>query len=178
MVVVEKIKLRGFKKEDAIELVALKMDVNSIKSFAGSPFPVNLDSEEEWISNMYPKGLKKTIYFAIEEISSQKFIGYCVARNVDYINRNAEFGLIFNEKGRGKGYAKVACKLFFTYLFNEINLHKLYSFVLKENTVAMKVYFDIGFIIEGNIRQFLYQDGVYKDVNFISLLKNKFNGKC
>lgn len=170
----ERIKLRGFKKEDAAALVELRDDFEAIKSFAGSPFPVNLQTEEEWISNMYPPGLKTSLYFAIEDISSEKFIGYCLARKIDYINRNAEFGIILNTDGRGKGYAKDSCLLLFNYLFNEINLHKIYSFVLMENELAMKIYKEIGFVIEGKIKEHIYQDGKYKDAYFISLHSNLF----
>lgn len=170
----DKIRLRGFKKEDAPKLVELREDFDAIRSFAGSPFPVNQQTEEEWISNMYPPGLKINLFLVIEELSSGKMIGYCVARRIDYLSRNAEFGLILNKYGRGKGYAKGICILFFSYLFNELNLYKVYSTVLLENEIAMKIYKEIGFQIEGELKEHIYQAGVYKDVYFVSLYAKEF----
>jgi RimJ/RimL family protein N-acetyltransferase len=170
----EKIKLRGFRKEDAPKLVELREDFDAVRSFAGSPFPVNQQTEEEWISNMYPPGLKTNIFFAIEEISSGNMIGYCVARKTDYINRNAEVGIMLFANGRGKGYFKEVSALFYSYLFNELNLHKVYSYVLIDNTVAIETDKKIGFVVEGQIKEHIYQGGTYKDVYFVSLYANAF----
>lgn len=170
----DKIRLRGFRKEDAQKLVELREDFDAVRSFAGSPFPVNLQSEEEWISNMYPPGLKANIFLAIEEIGTGNMIGYCVARKIDYINRNAEVGIMLFANGRGKGYFKIVSGLFYTYLFKEINLHKVYSFVLIDNQIAIETDKKVGFQVEGVVKDHIFQDGFYKDVYFVSLYATDF----
>jgi len=170
----ERVKLRGFKQEDAIKLVELRDDFEAIQSFLGSPFPVNLQSESEWISNMYPAGLKKNIYLAIEEITTGNFVGYCVARNIDYINRNSSYGIIFHKDARGKGLFKDVNILFYSYLFNEINLHKIYAYVVVGNDRALNTYLKLGFKIEGEMKEQYFQKGKYIDVHFVSLLAKDF----
>ena len=167
------VRLRPFNLSDAAFIVELKNDVEGLRAFAGLPFPGNLESEKEWISNMYPKGLPNQIYFVIEEIDSCEFAGYCVARNINYINRNAEVGIILSKNIRGKGYFKEVSYIFYNYLFAQLNLHKLYSFVITDNFV-LKPDKDIGFVEEGKIKEHLWQNNEYKDLTFLSLYKNNF----
>lgn len=170
----DRIKLRGFRKEDAPKLVELRDDFEAVRSFAGSPFPVNQQTEEEWISNMYPPGMKNNLFLVIEECSSGNMIGYCVARKIDYISRNADVGIILMAEGRGKGYFKEISSLFYSYLFNELNLHKVYSYVLTDNEIAIETDKKIGFKVEGTIHDQIFQNGVFKDVYFVSLYADDF----
>lgn len=167
------IKLRPFQLEDASHIQALKKDVDGIRAFAGSPFPGNLESEKEWIGNMYPKGMMTMIYFVIEEIDTGIFAGYCAAREIDYLSRNADVGIILSEAVRGKGYFKEVSYVFYHYLFQQLNMYKLYSTVIKGNFV-LKPDKDIGFVEEGMLKEHLYQDGEYKDLHAICLLRENF----
>lgn len=170
----DKVKLRGFKKEDAIKLVELRDDYTAIQSFLGSPFPVNMQSESEWISNMYPPGLKKNIYLAIEEVATGNFVGYCKSGNIDYINRNSAVGIIFHKDSRGKGLFQDVNILFYSYLFNEINLNKVYAYVVVGNDRALNTYLRLGFKIEGEMKKHFFQNGKYIDAHFVGLLAEDF----
>ena len=170
----DKIKLRGFRREDASKLVEMRNDFEGVKSFCGSPFPVNLQTEERWIDSMYPPGLKTSIYFAVEEIASKSLIGYCVARQIDYVNSNALVGTLLFEDGRGKGNFRRLSRLFYSYLFNEINLYKVYTTILKDNNLSIESHKKIGFKVEGEIKEQIFQSGVYKDVYFLSLYPKGF----
>ena len=170
----KRISLRAFTEDDAKYISEIKNDFTALKAFAGHPFPSNLISEKEWISNMYPPGLLSTIYFVIEENETNSFVGYAVARKIDYINSNADVGIIFHEKARGKGFFKEASILFYRYLFSEINLHKVYSFVLTYNEIAIENDKKIGFKVEGIMKDQIFQGGKYHDVYMISLYASEF----
>lgn len=169
----KKIRLRGFVTDDAKYINELKSDFEGLKAFAGLPFPANIESEKEWIGNMYAKGLPSAIYFAAEDKTSNDFLGYCVARKIDFLSKNAEVGIIIVKNARGKGYFKEISYIFYNYLFNEINLHKVYSFVIEGN-LALKADKKIGFIEEGLVKEQLWQDGKYKNLHFVSLYKDNF----
>ena len=66
-------------------------------------------------------------------------------------------------------------KLFFSYLFEEINLRKIKLEVLKENDKAIKIYENLGFKEEGTLKEHIYQDGKYKDLILMSLFSEDFN---
>jgi len=174
MLIGDKITLRPFRMEDAEYTLEIRNDMEGNKAYGGYIFPVNIENEKNWISNMYSQGVRSSIYLAIEENSSKKFAGYVGARNIDYINRHAEVGLILLKNFRGKGYFKPAQIMFYTYLFKDINLHKVYSFVIKDNDIALVNDKKIGFVEEGVIKEHFYQDGIYKDLVFVSLYAEDF----
>ena len=170
----KKITLRPLKIEDAKHTLELRYDVEANKALIAYPYPVNVENEKELIENLYPKGVRENIYFAIEENSSNDFVGYLSLQKINYINRNGNFGVIILRKFRGKGYSAEAMELFFSYIFDQINLRKIKLEVLKENGKAIKIYKDMGFNEEGILREHIYQDGKYKDLLMMSLFSGDF----
>ena len=125
----ERLQLRALTEEDAVFINEMRSDFVGNQAAGGSPLPSNVDSQKEWISKMYPAGLLTNIYLAIEEIETGLFVGYCLATSVNYINSNAHVGFFLHENARGKKYFKEVSVLFYSYLFNELNLRKVYSYV-------------------------------------------------
>ena len=164
--------LRAFTENDAKFIMEMKQDFEGLKAAGGRPFPSNENSEREWISKMYPNGYLSN--FVIESCENQQFIGYCLASNINYINRNAHVGFFFHENGRGKGYFKEAQILFYAYLFNEINLKKVYSYALIYNEIAIQTDKKIGFKEDGIAKEHIYQGGKYHDALLLSLTKDDF----
>jgi RimJ/RimL family protein N-acetyltransferase len=169
--------LRAFSEDDAKYVCELKTDFIALKAFGGRPFPNNLAGEKEWISKMYPAGLLNSIILVVEEIVTKQFVGYVAASKIDYINSNAYVGIIFHKNFRGKGYYKEASILFYSYLFNEINLHKVYSGDLTYNSIAIENDKKIGFTVDGVMKEHIYQSGKYHDMYIVSLTKKDFFSK-
>lgn len=170
----KKIHLRAFTESDARYILEMKMDFTGLKAACGRPYPTNDNNEKEWISKMYPTGFPLNIYFVVEENETQQFIGYCSAMNINYINSNAHVGFFFHKNGRGKGYFKEASILFYGYLFNEINLHKVYSHLLIYNEISTQTNQKIGFKIEGIMKEHIFQNGTYQDAYMIGLTAKDF----
>lgn len=170
----KKILLRPFVSDDAKYLSEMKENFAFTKAFGGRPFPNNLEGEREWISRMYPPGLLSSIILVVEEIQSKMFIGYISAVKIDYINSNAQVGIIFHKNSRGKDYFMEASILFYAYLFNEINLNKIYSGVLTYNEIVLENNKKLGFSIDGIMREQIFQGGKYHDVFIISLTAKDF----
>ncbi len=168
------VNLRPISLEDAPFTFELRLDYEGIKSFLGYLFPVNIENEKKWITEIYSEKEKKNIYFAIEKNDDREFIGYISAKNINYIHRHADFGIILLKKFRGKGYASEAMKLFFNYLFNDLNLHKIKLEVLEDNFTAIKLYEKIGFVKEGLLKEHIWQDGKFKNLVIMSLFSTNF----
>ena len=126
---------------------------------------------------MYPHNLRDSIYLALEENENKRFLGYVLARRINYINSNAEVGTILLKKGRGKGYFKEISVLFYTYLFDELNLHKVYTSIIASNEISIEAHKKIGFVVDGKRKEQVWQDGKYKDVYLISLFAEEFRNK-
>lgn len=170
----ERILLRALIEKDAIFINEMRNDFIGYQAAGGSPFPSNIASQEEWISKMYPAGNLSNIYLAIEEIESGLFVGYCLASNINFINSNAHVGFFLHANSRGKGYFKEVSVLFYSYLFNELNLKKVYSYVLGYNEIALKTDKKLGFQVDGVMKEHVFQKGKYHDAVIISLTSIDF----
>lgn len=172
------IRLRPFEETDSLALNLMRSDTEGMKLLIGNPFPGNEASQKEWISHMYGKGIQQNIYLLIEENGTGHAAGYIAARNIDYVNSHADVGVYISPAFRKKAYFKDAQTLFYDYLFNQLNLHKLHSIALPENAISVNSIKKLGYVEEGLMKEHIFQDGIYKDVLVVSIFKDMFNKLC
>jgi len=67
------------------------------------------------------------------------------SRDYDEFNLRAGFGVLIDEKYRGKGYAKNAIGLLSEYCFNTLLLNQIYALVLATNVESMFLFESLGF---------------------------------
>lgn len=170
----KRVYLRPFNENDVSKVLEMRMDLEGVKAAGGSPYPSSESGIKKWITDLYPRDNLTYIAFVIAECESNNFVGYCSASNVNYINSNAHVGFFFHKDGRGKGYFKEASILFYSYLFNEINLRKVYSYALSYNALAINADKKIGFTEDGIMKEHIYQSGIYHDAIFLSLTAKDF----
>lgn len=81
-----------------------------------------------------------------KEDKNEKDIGTTFLKNIDYILKQAEFGIFIGEKDAcGHGYGTEAVKLTIKYAFENLSLNKIYLTVFKDNINAIKAYERVGF---------------------------------
>ena len=170
------LRLRPFVESDAIYINEMRLEFDAQLAAGGSPYPMNIENHKEWISKMYPYGVLTNIYFAVEEVGTHNFVGYCSATNINYINRNAHVGFFLHKNARGKGYYKEIQLLLYNYLFNEINLKKVYTHVLEYNEISLNSMKKNGFEVDGILKDHVYQCGTYHNLFILSLTKERFCG--
>lgn len=92
-------------------------------------------------------------------------IGSIAFLNYDVNHLKAELRkLIGNPKYRGKGYAKEATKLWINYGFCNLDLRKIYLNTFDTNIRNIRLNEEVGFRVEGILRNEVFVDGEYKDV--------------
>ena len=170
----KKLILRPLNLSDTENILEMRMDLTGVKAAGGLPFASNEYGIQNWINNLYPKDNPTTITLAVESVEKNDFIGYASALNINYLNRNAHVGFFFHENGRGRGFFKETQILFYAYLFKEINLHKVYSYALEYNKLAIAVDKKIGFKEDGVMKEHIYQGGEYHNAIMLSLLSEDF----
>jgi ribosomal-protein-alanine N-acetyltransferase len=83
-------------------------------------------------------------------------------------------GYRLNDKFWGKGIATKAVKVMVDYLFNDIGINRIQTFVMQENIKSQNVLERNGFIKEGTIRQgYTWKGQGVVDLNLYSLLKSE-----
>lgn len=136
--------------------------------------PISKWEEEEWFEKMTGRTPNERP-FTIEvrkEGETWKAIGNCGLFNIDWRNRNAEFGIMIGDKAYwNQGYGTEATILMQKHAFNTLNLHRIFLRVFANNPRARRAYEKAGFLHEGSMRQAEFIDGEYVDVHFMSSLQ-------
>jgi len=92
-------------------------------------------------------------------------IGATAFLNIDVDQRLAELRKLIGEPAmRGRGYAKAASRLWVGYGFRGLRLHKIYLNTLNTNLRNIQLNEDLGFKVEGMLRDEVLVDGKYYDV--------------
>ncbi len=138
--------------------------------------PLTKDSAREKINNWISNSENRI--FTICETETDIPIGITGLFRVDLVSRAAVFYIaIYNSQFWSKGYGKEATKLVLQYSFNTLNLNRVQLHVATTNTKGIKAYENAGFVIEGTLREAMYQNNKYIDFYVMGILQKEFYEK-
>lgn len=179
MLIGKNIVLRSLKIEDIEKATLWRNDLELIKLTQGIRFPKTIEMEKAWFDKILNDISNKNIYFGIDEIVSNEFIGIIQLNNIDYISGTAIWGFILGERTKQRtGYGIEAQKLLFNYAFNILNIRKIYSYTIAFNKTTLSWLDKIGgFKEEGRLNKQVYFDGDYHDVVIMAFYKEDFINK-
>ncbi len=103
--------------------------------------------------------------FGIITLKDKTPIGVVAFLNIDKVHRKAELRkLIGNPEHRAHGYGKEATQYWIKYGFQKLNLKKIYLNTIDTNIHNIKINEEMGFKVEGILRNEAIVDGVTCDV--------------
>ncbi|MDN7226437.1 GNAT family protein [Planococcus sp. N064] len=155
--------------EDRKMLLKWNRDVE-LKSLIGGVFSASELEHHKWFeSKCFSHSEKMWMIYNTEKNFS---IGAVGLKNIDLINRNAEFYIYIGEKEfLGKNIGTLITKKVLKLAFLNLNLHKVYLQVFSNNPRAITSYEKVGFVKEGCLKESIFIDGVYYDKIFMSVFK-------
>lgn len=173
----DNIKLRALTQED-IKTTLSWNNKEDIKFFySGHPFPVNIEMETEWYKRILTSNFPTTV-FGIELIEGEKLIGLSFLKNIDLINRKAEFAIFLGDDcERCKGYSLEATIKTLKFAFNNLGINRVYLFVMKTNIPSINLCKKAGFTEEGHLIKSVFKNGEFYDEIVMGILKEKFDLK-
>ena len=105
------------------------------------------------------------LLWAIHIKSNLKHIGNVKIDPVWMRHMICEFSILMGDKTEwGKGFAKEASLRIIDFCFKELNIRKINLGVVENNTIAVKLYTNLGFSIEGVCIDHGIYDGVFSNV--------------
>ncbi len=138
-------------------------------------YPVTVAMEESWYKKMLTGDDRSMIYFSIDNIEHQNHIGFIHLYNIDYLARNAYFGIIIGDKTeQRKGKATEAMHILFCYAFLQLNLRKISLEVASFNKRALSLYDSFGFKNEGILKQQIFLSGKYYDKYSMCIFRDEY----
>ncbi len=171
----KKIQLRPLQLADKERSIIWRNDPDIRDMALSYRFPVTEAMEDNWYKKVMTGEDPTKVFFAIENISDGKHIGFIHLYNIDYIAANAYFGVTIGDKSEhGKGKASDAMHILFQFAFKHLNLHKINLEVASFNTKAVELYHKFGFKREGVLRKQLYISGQYFDKYCMGIFREEY----
>jgi RimJ/RimL family protein N-acetyltransferase len=93
---------------------------------------------------------------------------------IDWIDRQAEFGISIDPAHWNQGYGREVTGQMLRYAFDELNLHRVELRVIGNNFRGIKAYQACGFVHEGTKRQAAFLDGRWEDVLLMAVLREEW----
>ena len=172
----KRIKLRALTMNDLPKTLEWHNREDIQNFYSGHPFPVNKEMEEEWYNRILKSNYPTTV-FGIEENSNDELIGISVLKNIQMINRVAEFAIYIGAQNyKGKGLSIEATEETLRFGFYKIGLNRIFLKVMENNELALKLYRQIGFKQEGIFKKSVFKNNSFHNELVFAILKEEFNG--
>ena len=165
--------LRAIEESDLNMLKDMMNDPEIENVTGGYSYPVSSFQQRKWFENLQNRNNELRLIIETKEHGA---IGIVMLTNIDWKNRCAQsHSKIANGDFRGRGYGTMASAALVNYAFKELNLHCIYSHVLEHNEASKRVREKIGFIKEGILRDRVYKNGKYHNVEVWSIINTNNN---
>ena len=121
------------------------------------------------------------IDWAITTHSSDEYLGEIVLNDIDDADANANLRLALRPGQRGRGFGGEAIALVLAHAFAEapagLGLHRVSLDVLSINPRARMLYENLGFVVEGKLRE-VHRDGDYWiDATLMAILEDDYRAQ-
>jgi RimJ/RimL family protein N-acetyltransferase len=165
----DKVGLRPLAESDATpEYLSWLNDPEVTRGIETGIFPTTAQDLATYVKNVAQS--KNDLMFAVVDKSNGRHVGNAKLANINWVNRNAQFGLMIGDRSAwGKGFGSAACRLLVDYAFRKLNLHKVWLIVYANNTAAKGLYEKTGFIIEGCQKEHIFSEGKFVDTYLMAI---------
>ncbi len=166
-----KVYLRGIEKEDFTEGLYKWANDQEVTHYMVTGLKPSI---RDSMAELYEKTRNdlSEIVFSIVEKKNNNLIGLVGLYRIDPQVSSAEFRIIIGEKDYwGKGIGTECCTKMIDYAFESLNLNKVWLGVNEENKGALQSYRNVGFSIEGVLKEEVYRNNRYYDLVRMSILR-------
>lgn len=174
MITGKKIYLDSLNKNDLKNLRIWRNNQNYRKFFREFR-EISEKDQLDWFNEIVKKN-DHTIMFAIRN-SKKKLIGCCGLVYINWKDKNADLSLYIGENNvyiDNKGYAIESVKLLLKYGFHELNLNRIWTEIYEFDQKKIKLYSQLGFKLDGKLRQNYWYDGRWWNSLIYSKLSKEF----
>jgi RimJ/RimL family protein N-acetyltransferase len=142
----------------------------------GTPYRfIGEEVDQQWFDH-YLRNRDHAVRLCIFDTDANRHIGNVQLSEIDHVNRSGQFGIFIAEVDyQSQGIGTFATRHMVSHGFRDLNLHRIWLSVLKDNSRAIRTYERIGFRHEGLMREALFKNGQYCDVVQMSLLSQEFD---
>lgn len=141
----------------------------------GLVYPNSGEDYDEWWSDLFKH--ESGYPFAIHRGDDSTLIGFLVLTDIFWQARRCSVIIGIDPAERGHGFGTDALRVALKYAFLEMNLIRVGLEVMMYNEAGLRAYTKVGFVPEGRLRAMVYRDGVYYDVQPMSILRPEWEAR-
>lgn len=168
------IHLRELERADVPVINRWRQD-RALTAGLGAPHRhIGLEVDERWFE-AYLSRRGTDVRCAICRDGEPEPLGIISLTGIDPVHKHAELHILLGDRtSHGQGIGTEATQAMLRHGFQDLNLHRIYLFVLDANAVARRMYERVGFRHEGTLRGAAFKEGAYVDVHLMALLQSEF----
>jgi diamine N-acetyltransferase len=168
------IRLRELGRSDVPIINRWRQD-RALTAGLGAPHRhIGIEVDERWFE-AYLERRGIDVRCAICRSDEAEPLGLVSLTAIDPVHKHAELHILLGDRAsHGHGIGTEATRAMLRHGFHDLNLHRIYLFVLDGNTAARRMYEKVGFRHEGTLRESAFKDGAYADVHMLGMLQSEF----
>ena len=161
------IEIRRVEPSDYKAVQQVHAQRNALRGTLQLPFP----SEEMWKQRLEAMGEDKYALVACIEGEIVAMGGLDLFPKSPRRRHAGHIGLAVHDKWQSKGVGRALMKALIDAADNWLNLSRLELTVFSDNEPALKLYQNLGFVIEGTHKKFAFRDGEYIDAHTMARVR-------
>lgn len=167
----ERLVLRELIESDAVNLLNCFSNTDVLRYYGQNPLR-SVEQVKQIVRNFSKNFEEKSgVKWGIELKGKDGIIGTIGFQDWSVEHKRAEISYALFPEYWGNGYATEAVSEVISYGFKELGLKRIGAVVFVENKASNKLLIKLGFVEEGILRNYKYQNGIPFDTYIYSLLK-------
>lgn len=168
------VKLRAVEEIDVDNILSWVNDksvVGNLAAFGGKA--LTREDELTWVRKVRTSADERV--FTVTGAQDGRYLGQVGLHQIFWRSRVARAAAIISSKSEhGKGYGSAAIAALLDKAFHELELHKVWLMVFRENERSLRTWRRLGFVDEGVLRDEYFHDGAWHDMVRLGLLRHEW----
>ncbi len=169
--------LRALEPEDA-EFLAGVVNDPEVRDLLGAyelVFPVGPKAEAKWIASVSAR--EGEAHMTVTLRRGGRPIGILSVKDMDDRNASAHLSIVLERPSWDQGFGTEAVAGVLDFLFNRMNVHRVWLRVNERNVRAIRCYEKCGFSRDGILREDHFERGCWASSIIMSVLADEFRGR-
>lgn len=166
--------MRKLRIDDATDMFEWAKDVNVTQFLSWEPHKT-VDDSRRYIQKLIEGYARQEFAgWGVEYKPEKKLVGAFRAYNFVPQHQRAEISAAVNRRYQSRGVMTEVIDLFFNFAFQELPINRIEGIILTENTASQRMVAKLGMTYEGDLKQYYYIRGVYRDCKLFRMLREEY----
>ncbi len=171
-----RISFREIERQDIPTINAWRND-RSIVEWLGANFLFIAQEIDDGWYDSYLRNRQEAVRLAILHPEADALVGCVNLTGIHRINRTAEYSIVIGDRRFwSRGVGEAATRRILEHAFADLNLNRVYLYVLAENDRAIRLYRKVGFRDEGTLKEAVFKGGRFHDMHLMAVCASEWDG--